>query len=229
MPTVGRDIWHHGCLPGPLGGGEQSAGRVVNFRGGRRPGPVGARPSARHILGGVNLDGCVGLFRQEAEHALQQIRRARLPDGTRPVLAGDLEVVQNNLTVRTNLTYGRVPLGNETRASEDEAGHLIIQIRITYLDFIGTKAVAAQSPHGGHKAIVGHLALPAMYEDGTPRIFEMSLAHEIGHASRIIQRKTFPDFLIEERLVSNFENQYRYARGVPQRKFYGDMPLKQYP
>jgi hypothetical protein len=68
-----------------------------------------------------------------------------------------------------------------------------------------------------------------MYEDGTPRIFEMSLAHEIGHASRIIQRKTFPDFLIEERLVSNFENQYRYARGVPQRKFYGDMPLKQYP
>lgn len=228
MPTIGRDTSHHGRLPGPLGDEHLGARNAVSVRGGRRPGPLGANPPSRFLLGGLHLDGCVGVFRPSAERALKEIRGARLPDGSRPVLVGDLEIVQNALTVRTNLTYGMVPLGNKTEGSWDASGHLVIQIQITHLDFIGTKAVAARPAHGGHGAIPGHPALPAMYEDGTPRIFEASLAHEIGHASRIIQRKTFPDFMIEEHLVSNFENQYRYARGIPQRKFYGDVALKQY-
>ena len=29
--------------------------------------------------------------------------------------------------------------------------------------------------------------------------------------------------------MTNLENQYRFARDVPQRKLYGDMAVKQYP
>jgi len=208
MAIIGVDRFHHGKVPGPLG--------------------VRPPPGMDHG-GGLNLSGSEGPFRSQIELALDQIARARLPDGSRPVLVGCLEFVRKTLTVRTNVLFGELPLGQTSAKPRwDADGHLTIDIRISRLDLIGTRERKPGPATHGHAAVPGHPALPALYSDGSPRTLETTLVHEVGHAARIIRHETFPDYLVEERLVSNLENQYRFARGIAQRKLYGEMELKQY-
>jgi len=75
------------------------------------------------------------------------------------------------------------------------------------------------------------------YEDGSPRTLETVVAHEVGHAARIINGPaattrfgySSTSRMVEEVAVTNLENQYRFARGIPQRQTYGGQDLRQYP
>jgi hypothetical protein len=180
--------------------------------------------------GGLNLDASHGEYRAAVEQAIQRIAGARLPNGTKPVLTGDLEFVRSVSNVRTSVLYGRLPWENPTAGYHDEHGRLThVDIRLTDLVYIGTKARKAKPESGGHAAVAAHPEIPATYRDGSPRVFEMTLAHEVGHAARIIRGQALPDFMAEEYLITNLENQYRFARGIAQRTFYGDMRVKQSP
>jgi hypothetical protein len=166
-----------------------------------------AGPKKTHH-GGLDLSACRGHYRVEVDVALKAIASARLPDGRRPFLTDALDIVRTSNTVRTSVLYDRLPQGNPTRPNP--FGDLTdVQITITSISFMGAMAE---------------------YGDGSIRTLETVLAHELGHAARLIRRLASQVWEVEEKIVTGLENEYRYARNItPQRKLYDGAPVKQYP
>jgi hypothetical protein len=230
MAIIGIDRHHHGKIPGALGSeAPLRYGTAIRDDIGRPPGAMN-RARAKKV-GGLDLNGCHGPYLARVNEALRKIARARLPTGAPPFLTKDLEFVEGHPTVVTGVVYGRLPwASNKTEPRYGNQGKLVqIDISLTDLAFLGTPAKKAHPAIHGHAAIAGHPATPATYPDGSPRTLETSLAHEIGHAARLLRHQSLEVWTVEEVLVTNLENQYRYACGIPQRQAYGDIPVKQYP
>jgi hypothetical protein len=230
MAIIGIDRHHHGKIPGALGReAPLRYGTATRYDIGRPSGGMDSLWARR--VGGLELNACHGPYLGQVHQALRTIAGARLPTGVPPFLTNDLEFVERHPTVVTTVAYGRRPWAtNKTESRYGQRGKLMqIDISLTDLAFLGTPAKKARPGTHGHAAIAGHTAMPATYPDGSPRTLETSLAHEIGHAARLLRHQNLEVWTVEEVLVTNLENQYRYARAIPQRQLYGDIPVKQYP
>ena len=232
MPIIGIDRHHHGVLPGALGR-QHSLRReersLINPHTALHPAhPRYHREAPVH--GGLDLSACHGRYHTDIEAALGVIAKARLPGGGPPQLTKDLETVRGHPTVVTYIEYGLLRWAQPTTAEYDDDHRLIgVVIRLTAMAFWGTSAKSAHPATKHHAAFAPQPALPALFSDGSPRLLETSLAHEIGHAARIIGHRTLEVWETDEVIVTELENQYRYARHILQRKGYGDIPVKQYP
>lgn len=140
--------------------------------------------------------------------ALDSIEGAELPDGSKPVLTRATEGVEHS-DVNTVVRYGALPPG-----SGNQTGGV----------YVGGKLAYVQIDISDISVLPG-----STYSDGSPKTLETVLAHEMGHAYRIINAQANLGLLGEELTVSGLENQYRFAQGIQQRQYYGTYELKQYP
>lgn len=160
---------------------------------------------------GLFLDSCKGLYRRAVDKALDKIAAARLPEGAPPMATLWVEKLKQSKII-TGVAYGQYPLTNFTRPLYGPKGLMGVSVQISSFSYLNGDS--------------------EVFPDGSPHLLECTLAHELSHAYRLIRGENFPNWVAEELWVSRIENQYRFARGIGQRKFYdkaGVMPIKQYP
>jgi hypothetical protein len=175
------------------------------------PVPIYDNHKRRH--GGLDLSDCRGIFRHKIETALRMIVHAQLPDGRRPFCAEAVDIVRTARAFRTYLLFDVLPINSNSLGPVFYKGEIVgYDVKISSTSFEGILGV---------------------YPDGAPKTLETLLAHELGHAARLIRNQASLNWNVEEVLMTELENQYRYARNIkPQRTSYdghGIIPVKTYP
>lgn len=171
--------------------------------------PAGATASCPKSGGGiewVKQPGASDANLAKAKKMWDDAKKRRLPDGTKPDTVIAMEALERS-GKKTTIKVG--PTGNS--ASPD------------------SRADSQDQSKGSNATIKFNPDKSADYSDGTARDPESSLAHEAYHSYEYTNGTSAKTR--EEREVSagNAENQHRKAKGLPQRKKYGDKwPLKQH-